>query len=187
MIPLCCEASSRRHHLIRLEVEWMQNDANKISLGPLGILTASPGNRAASWIFVVNGNASAGNAIAIVEFNVAVNLLAMWIIHNCFVIEAVLAHTRMTTVALRIHHLTSDILPTVQRALRFRDFFDFRFICQLTEWKWKLLTQVRFDVCLWRSEYYRIQTWRSTCPALLVERSALGGRWRVRRIRYWRN
>lgn len=102
------------------------------------ILTAAPGNRAASCIFVINGNASARNAVAIMELNVAIDLAAVWIVHNSSVIETSLAYARMTFMAVWIHCLALHILLTVKVAFCLWDFVNFLFICApVNEWKWK--------------------------------------------------
>lgn len=166
----------------RLDTKWINDD---------NILTTAPGDWTAGWILVVNGNASAWNAVAIMELNVAIDFAAMCIIDNSSIIETCIAYARMTFMTIWINYLPFHILSTIEVAFSLRNFVNFLFIyVPITKWKWevffKFFKNKNISNIRWL-EFYRIRIWRSIVPPLLDVRNVAACDWINRDIRYVRN
>lgn len=74
------------------------------------------------------------------EFNVAINLFALRIIHNRFVVEASVAHARMARMTIWVHYLTFHMHLTIEIACRLRYFSDFRWV-----WNEKNILELNFS------------------------------------------
>lgn len=190
MILLCCEASSWRHHSIRLQEKWIENDVVVNNLTRHIFIWDTYG--------IARKSGSKLNLCSKRECILGQCDRHSWIQHcnqpscNVDCPQLFCYRSRPGThtydncgspdTSLDRSHTSYRRVSTL-----FSIFLRFSFYLSIDQKKVEIANLNSIRLFMQWFESYRIRIWRSIFRALLDERSAMADRWRARRIRYWRN